>query len=76
MEKLVDPEFIRKTRFLYSSLDGLMFLPPKVAILGEDNDIKIPGPVCYVKERKIADLLRKIGELKVKILEDGDEAKR
>jgi hypothetical protein len=68
MEKLFDLDFIRKTGFLSSSLDGLIFLPPKVAILGDDSDIKIPGPVCYVKEQKMVDLLSRISGLEVKLL--------
>jgi hypothetical protein len=74
VEKVISPEFIRKTRFLSSSLDGLMFLPQKIALLGEDNDIKIPGQVCYVKEQKMVDLLSRISGLEVKLLEDGDGA--
>ena len=76
MEKLFNPDFIRKTGFLSSSLDGLMLLPPKLAILGGDSDIKIPGPVCYVKGQKMVDLLSKISELELKLLEDEDGAKR
>jgi hypothetical protein len=75
MEKLDNSEFIRKTGFLSSSLDGLMFLPPKVAILGGDSDIKIPT-VCYVKGQKMVDLLSKISELELKLLEDEDGARR
>lgn len=73
-KKLGDLAFIKKTRFLSSSLDGLIFLPPKITMLGGDN-IKIPGPICYVKEQKIMDLLSKIRELEIKLLEDGDGAK-
>ena len=76
MEKLVNPEFIRKTGFLSSSLDGLMFLPPKLTILEGDSDIKIPGPVCYVKGQKTVDLLSGISGLELKLLEDEDGAKR
>jgi len=72
IEKMSNPEFIMKTRFLSSSLDGLIFLPPKIAMLGGDN-IKIPGPICYVKGHKIADLLSNITELEVKLLDDGNE---
>jgi len=76
MEKLFDPDFIKKTGFLSSSLDGLMFLPPKLAILGDDSDIKIPGSVCYVKEQKMVDLLSRISGLEVKLLGDEDGARR
>ena len=68
MKKLFDPDFIRKTGFLSSSLDGLMFLPPKLAILGGNSDIKIPGPICYVKGQEMVDLVSKICELEVKLL--------
>lgn len=75
IEKLLDPEFIRKTGFPSSSLDGLMFLPPKVAMLGGDNAIKILGPICYVKGQKMVDLLSKISGLEVKLLEDENGVK-
>ena len=76
MKKLFDSDFIRKTGFLSSSLDGLVFLPPKLAILGGDSDIKIPGPICYVKGQEMVDLVSKISELEVKLLEDEDGARR
>lgn len=69
VKKLFDPEFIRKTRFSYNSVDTLIFLPPKA------SGIDIPKTICFVKEYRMMGILDKIKVLEIKILEDKDNAK-
>lgn len=67
IKKLFDPEFIRKTKFSSSSVVALIFLSPKVG-----GNIEIPKSLCYVKEGKMVESLRKIKGLELKLLEDKD----
>jgi len=73
-DKVFHPEFIKKTSFIYSSLDGLIFLPPKIGFIKSYGETP-PGPICYrpigyVKGHKMMELLSKINELEVKLLEE------
>jgi hypothetical protein len=84
IKKLSDPDFIRKTEFPSSSVDGLMFLPPKVGEIPKLSvqvhlgglqrrvwkNIEIPKPICYAKEQRLADVLSKIEELELNLLRD------
>ncbi|MEE8168707.1 MAG: hypothetical protein V3T58_07535 [Candidatus Hydrothermarchaeales archaeon] len=65
VDQLFKPDFIRKTYFLSSSVDALIFLPPRVG-----RGIEIPKPVGYVKNESLRKLLRKIKDLELKLLED------